>query len=97
MVGCGGSSSRPATIDCENYVENFLCPAVTSCPQYSTSSSFGDCVSYFENVYYGCSSTFEASGLSACEYDTNTYSCSALFNLDYSVSPPASCYGVFYQ
>ena len=94
MVGCG--STRPQTSDCEDYVENFLCPAVQSC-SYSTYASFGDCVSYFENVYYGCSTTLETPGLATCEYDTNTYSCAALFNLDYSVSPPASCYGVFYQ
>jgi len=99
IVGCGGGSrsSRPATLDCEDYVENFLCPAVTSCSQYSTYYSFGDCVSYFENTYYGCSTTFEAACLSTCEYDTSTYSCSALFNLNYTVSPPLSCYGVFYQ
>lgn len=98
MVGCGGSGGgRPATIDCEDYVENFLCPAVISCPQYSTYTSLGDCISYFENTYYGCSTTLETTGLSACEDDTNNYSCSALFNLDYSVSPPASCDGVFYH
>jgi hypothetical protein len=95
VVGCG--SSRPATNDCENYVENFLCPAVTSCSAYSTYSSPGDCVSYFENVYFGCSTTLESSGLGACEEDTNVYSCSELFNPDDSVRLPDSCIGVFYQ
>jgi len=95
MVGCGGGSSRPATIDCENYVENYLCPAVQSCP-YSTYASFGDCVSYFENVVLGCSTTIEAPGLAVCEDDTSTYSCAALFDANYTVVPPASCVGVFY-
>jgi hypothetical protein len=95
VVGCG--SSRPATVDCENYVENHLCPAVESCPQYSTYTSFADCVSYFETVVYGCSTVLEAPGLLACEYDTDTYSCSALFTPgSYVVVPPNSCAGVFY-
>jgi hypothetical protein len=96
MVGCGGSSGRPATVDCEDYVENFLCPAVTSCTQYSTYASFGDCVSYFENVVYGCSTALEAPGLYTCESDTNSYSCGALFDANYTVTPPFSCSGIFY-
>ena len=95
MVGCGSGSSRPDTIDCENYVENYLCPAVQSC-QYTTYASLADCVSYFENVILGCSTTLEAPGLAACENDTNNYSCAALFDANDTVTPPASCVGVFY-
>ena len=93
MVGCG--STRPQTSDCEDYVESFLCPAVQSCPE-SGYATLGDCISFFESAY-GCATTLEAPGLGACEYDTNTYSCSELFAADYSVIPPASCDGVFYH
>jgi hypothetical protein len=95
VVGCGGGGSRPATNDCEDYVENFLCPAVQSCPE-SLYSSFGDCVSFFENGYYNCGSALEGPGLAVCESDTNAYSCSELFNSSYAVVPPDSCAGVFY-
>jgi hypothetical protein len=94
MVGCG--STRPQTADCEDYVENFLCPAVQSCPQYSAYASFGSCVDYLEG-FFGCGTTLEGPGLAVCEYDTNTYSCAALFDSNYAVVPPNSCYGVFYH
>jgi hypothetical protein len=96
LAGCG--STRPETADCENYVENFLCPAIQSCP-YSTYASFSDCVGYFETVYYQCGSVFEGPGLSVCEYDTSAYSCAALFPASaggYTAVPPNSCVGVFY-
>jgi hypothetical protein len=93
-VGC--VSTRPETADCEDYVEHYLCPAVQSC-SYSTYASTGDCISYFENVYFGCSTTLETSGLGSCELDTNSYSCSELFTLNDTVILPASCSGVFYQ
>jgi hypothetical protein len=94
VVGCG--STRPETSDCEDYVEHFLCPAVQSCPE-SGYSSFGSCVSYFENVFYDCPTTLEDTGLAACEYDTNAYSCSELFDSSYAVIPPDSCSGVFFH
>jgi hypothetical protein len=93
MVGCG--STRPQTTDCEDYVENFLCPAVQSCPQ-SGYATFGQCVSYLEGAF-GCGTTLEAPGLAACESDTNAYSCSELFDANYAVLPPDSCLGVFYH
>jgi hypothetical protein len=94
VVGCG--STRPETSDCEDYVEHFLCPAVQSC-SYSEYASVGDCVSYFENVYYGCSTTLETSGLGQCESDTDVYTCAELFPQDNTVVPPDSCAGVFFQ
>ncbi len=99
-VGCTvtTSTSNPARDDCNYYVEHELCPTALQCG--ATYLSLSDCIYHFEssgNTVLDCDTvTAEASGLSACEADTNYSYCGYVVDSSGFVTLPANCFGVFY-
>jgi hypothetical protein len=90
VVGCG--SSRPATTDCDDFVENVLCPRAVYCGGDYT--SLNDCIGYFETQVFDCPTVDENPGLGACEDDIDNDTCSYLVPNGTFV-PPNSCTDVF--
>ncbi len=99
VAGCGsgGGATNPAEADCDDFVENFLCPTLLFCG--ATYASTGSCDDFFENSannpLYCSTVTVEYSGLSACEADVNDSYCSELVDSNGFAGLPASCVGVF--
>jgi hypothetical protein len=100
-VGCTVTTStttNPAQADCNFYVENELCPTAQFCG--ATYSSVGSCINYFESsgsTVLDCDTvTGEASGLAACENETNNSYCSDVVDSSGFVTLPPACFGVFY-
>jgi hypothetical protein len=93
LAGCG-TSTNPARSNCDTVVTQDFCPrAVDSCGYYS----FSACVSDAE-AQLGCGVVIDYSpaALDACDYDINTYSCGALFDVYGNVAVPLSCLSAFY-
>jgi hypothetical protein len=101
VAGCGGGggATNPAEADCDDFVENVLCPQLQACG--ASYSSVGSCIAFFENSssssnpLYCATVTVEYAGLPSCESDVDNYSCGALVNSAAYATLPSSCIGIF--
>jgi hypothetical protein len=102
VAGCGGSThvtTNVAQADCDDFVENFLCPTLQYCG--ASYSSVGSCIAFFEgsasasDPLYCDTVTVEYTGLASCEAEVNDSYCAELVDAaGYATLPPA-CLGVF--
>ena len=103
VAGCGSgttTASNPAEADCDDFVENFLCPTLIYCGA-TIYDGTADCANFYENGpmsqgdFLQCSTvTVEYSGLAHCESVVNHSYCSELVSGGVATLPPA-CMGVF--
>jgi hypothetical protein len=93
VVSCGSGQTK-VQADCNNLIDNHVCPKLVTCdPGYTTQSA---CVSSFDQQM-GCANVVSENGeVALCESDLDGESCSTFIDTTTgSVTLPTSCYAVF--